>query len=356
MNINLLLSTILAGTISFAQPRKDFTKGPIMVNSNGVLDPRPIRANIPTKKVIPYEHVREADVVWSKRIWRVIDLREKFNHPLYYPLDEIEAGIWKTNPNAWSLWTIIRAHVLTGDLTLYSTYHPDWEQWNDGDGFQYPITSNVPGGNYYNNKEFREKLYPYLGYVPLDPFAVPLKSNLFPTEDSVICYEDPSGTRAPGEYHGEYIGEPGYLCEAQYAVEDTVWYTSKDIVQYKIKEDHFFDKEQSRKRVRIIGIAPCIYSRDKDGNITGTEELFWLYFPECRYVFQNFYLQSRDNDSHRMSYDDLFWKRMFQSYVVKESSIYNRDVDSYKSGLDALLESERIKDKLYTFEEELWSY
>ena len=33
--------------------------------------------------------MREADVMWSKRVWRVIDLKEKMNHPLYYPDEQI---------------------------------------------------------------------------------------------------------------------------------------------------------------------------------------------------------------------------------------------------------------------------
>ena len=70
-------------------------RGPIASPAPGVLDGVYVQEHIPTKKVIPYEHVREADVTWSKRVWSVIDLREKFNHPLYYPLDDIEDGKWK---------------------------------------------------------------------------------------------------------------------------------------------------------------------------------------------------------------------------------------------------------------------
>jgi len=44
-------------------------------------------------KVIQYPNVREADVLWSSRIWRVIDLREKINHPLYYPIEPIKGRI-----------------------------------------------------------------------------------------------------------------------------------------------------------------------------------------------------------------------------------------------------------------------
>ena len=57
-----------------------------------------------------------------------------------------------------------------------------------------------------------------------------------------------------------------------------------------------------------------------------------------------------------MSFDDLFWKRMFQSYVEKESNIYDRDIASYRSGVNALLESEKMKEKIFTFEHDLWSF
>ena len=117
-----------------------------------------------------------------------------------------------------------------------------------------------------------------------------------------------------------------------------------------------FDKERSKTERRVIGIAPIVYERDVNGNITGLRELFWLYFPECRYVFQNYFLANRHNDAQRMSLDDLFWKRMFQSYIVKESNIYGREIDSYKSGQDALLESEKIENRLNNIEADLWEY
>lgn len=36
---------------------------------------------------LAYAFVREADVMWSKRYWRVIDLREKINHVYFYPIE-----------------------------------------------------------------------------------------------------------------------------------------------------------------------------------------------------------------------------------------------------------------------------
>jgi len=317
-------------------------RGPIASPAPGVLDGVYVKEHIPTKKVVPYEYVREADVTWSKRVWSVIDLREKFNHPLYYPLDDINVlGAWNKNTTRWSLWTIIRYHVLWGDLTIYSPYDPEWQDYKDGDQFKYPIIVKdplVPVPNYYNSDVFKQAVFLYLGSIYRDPAAVPLKSWQYPADDSVIY--DP----ATGNY------------DAVYPPDDTTWYNSDEIVQYRLKEDWFFDKERSVMDRRIIGIAPVIYERDDAGNIIGFEELFWLYFPECRYVFQNFFVQNRNNDSQRMSFDDLFWKRMFQSYIIKESNLYDREIDSYKAGVDALLESEKIKEKIFNFEHDLWSF
>lgn len=329
-----LCALIIFGVQSHAQ----LVRGPIGVPAPGVLNGVYVPATVPTKKVIQYEHVREADVTWSKRVWSVIDLRQKFNHPLFYPMDEVQEGMWNKNLNVWSMWTIIRYHVLHGDLTVYSPFNPEWETWTDGDSFKYPVTPSKAGGNYFNDSLFREDVFIYLGTEVVDPFAPPLKSMVDPTEDSVI------------------YNPITQVWEAVYPAADTSWFLSQDIVQYKIKEDWFFDKERSQMDRRIIGIAPVVHQKDVNGNVTGLRELFWLYFPECRYVFQNFFLKNRHNDAQWMSLDDLFWKRMFQSYIVKESNLYNRNVDSYKAGVDALLESEAIKAQINNFEHDLWMF
>jgi gliding motility associated protien GldN len=320
-------------------------RGPISNPAPGVLDGVYVKEHIPTKKVVPYEFVREADVAWSKRVWRAIDMREKFNHPLYYPLDDLREGdgpdewIWKKNTTRWSLWTVIRYHIISGDLTLYSPFDPDWNAWKDGDLFKYPITPDKYGtsasGNFITDSLFRVyvKGMEYLGKEEFNANPEAIESVEYPGEDSVSA-------------DGDVVYYPN----------EFTWYTGEDIVQYRIKEDWFFDNERSVLDVRIIGICPVVYAKNADGNITGLKELFWLYFPECRYVFQNFFVQSRHNDSQRMSFDDLFWKRMFQSYITKESNLYDRELQNYRAGVDALLESEKIKEKIFTFEHDLWSF
>jgi hypothetical protein len=79
-----LVKYVVAGL--FAIP---FCCGVSTVNAQTVLDGPYVKEHTPTRKVVPYTHLREADVMWAKRIWRVIDLREKMNHPLYYPVEPI---------------------------------------------------------------------------------------------------------------------------------------------------------------------------------------------------------------------------------------------------------------------------
>ena len=145
-----------------------------------------------------------------------------------------------------------------------------------------------------------------------------------------------------------------------YPPRDTVWYNSEDIIEYRLKEDWFFDKERSKLDVRIIAIAPVVYEYEIDSNgdkmISGTRELFWLYFPHCRFVFNNYFTFNDKNDAQWMSYDDFFWKRRFNSHIYKESNVYDRTIDTYMFGRDALHEADNITNEIRNFEHDLWSF
>ena len=62
------------------------------------------------------------------------------------------------------------------------------------------------------------------------------------------------------------------------------------------------------------------------------------------------------NDAQRRTYEDLFQKRYFSSYIIKESNVYDRNVGEYARHMDALAESERIKEELFLLEHDLWHY
>jgi gliding motility associated protien GldN len=306
LSLNLIFSSIVA----------QLPGSGISLESN-VLDGVYIQEHIPTKRVVSYTHLREADVMWAKRVWRVIDLKEKMNHKLYYPLTPQNDRI--------SLFDVIKYGALTeGSLTVYSLKGLELD-----DKFRFPVK---PQNGNINDAEFKKELEGYFGVLKQNPVLVFNEETQ--EEEEVLDEFDNPVTK-----------------------DTTVFYASNEIVQYHLKEDWFFDKQRSVLDVRIIGISPVIIARDPVSDaIVGLQNLFWLYFPECRYVFQNFFVFNDANDSQRMSFDDLFWKREFSSYIKKESNVFDREISPNWDGLDALLESERIRTEMFTFEHDLWHF
>ncbi len=262
-----------------------------VLSQNKVLDKPWIKENTPTRRVIPYTHVREADVMWHRRIWRVIDLREKINHPLYYTITPIQ--------DRKSLFDVLKEGILEGTITAYS---------DADDEFTIQLTkaeAKNKMGRWKENKQY-------------DDFG----EEIVGAADST--YED---------------------------------YSSQDIVEYRLKEDWFFDRERSIMDVRIIGLAPARNNIDMTtGESKGKELMFWVYFPEARYVFANYDVFNRQNEAEKRTYEDIFWKRVFNSYIIKRSNVYDRNNREYLTGLDLILESDNIKDDIFNTEHDLWQF
>ena len=264
-----------------------------MAQTQTVLDGAYVPEHNPTRRMVPYPHLRQADVMWERRIWEVIDIRQKQNQSLYLPLEEIA--------NRKSLFDVIRKGILEDfSITAYSL------------------------GPTQEDDEFRYAMNPTEVDSVLNPIVLRYKEDL------------DTGEKIP--------------------VENKEPYTSDDIVAYKIKEVWLFDKQRSERYVRIIGLAPVVLLTNADGEVKGKKDLFWLYFPECRWVFANNEVYNLHNESHRMTFDDLFQKRMFSGYVIREDNVFNREIASYAKGIDALLESEKIKNNLFLMEHDLWHY
>lgn len=252
------------------------------------------KENTRTRRAIPYAHLREADVMWSKRVWRVIDLREKINHPLYYPSAPIL--------DRKSLFDVIKdAATKDGTITCF--------------------------GNPGLDDEFRVEL---------------TKSEI---EKQLVHWD--STNQAPDP------NNPDLMIAAPIKDVDI---NSEKIWKYWIKEDWFFDKQRSVLDVRIIGLCPVIEKEANGVKTGGDYPLFWIYFPEARPVFANQEVYMRHNDAERRTLEDIFWKRMFSSYVRKESNVYDRYISEYKLGIDALLESDRVKNDIFTWEHDLFHF
>jgi gliding motility associated protien GldN len=146
--------------------------------------------------------------------------------------------------------------------------------------------------------------------------------------------------------------ETGDLVETLIPIETT----SEEILQMEIKEDWFFDNERSVMDVRIIGICPMKEKLDDFGEFRGFSRLFWVYFPEARHVLANAEVYNVNKNAERRTYDDIFWKRQFGSYITKRSNVYDRVIEEYKTGLDALLESQALMDDIRIIEHDLWHF
>ena len=268
------------------------------VQAQDVLDGIYIKEHVPARKPIPYYYLREADVMWSKRLWRMLDLREKINHPLYYP--SVPLTDQPLN-DRYSLIGLLMYGVEKEGLVVYD------------------------GSN--------------------DQFQLPL---------SVGDLETALG----GGVDTVYVEDP-----ETYAMEMKVMAREKrveEIQRLMMKEEWYFDKQRSKLEVRIIGLCPIrTYFKDDDVDKENLimKQVMWVYYPSVRHLFANHEVFNPNNDAERRTFEDIFFKRRFSSYIYQETNVYNnRFIGLYRKGLDALLESEKIQEGFRRFEHDLWEF
>lgn len=246
------------------------------------------KTNILSAKVSPYASLRESDVMFSKRIWREIDLREKVNMIFASPKSR--------------LITVLTDAIQAGELTAY-----DASSTKDD----------------VNGDEFSVVLKPEEAMAKFaDSVLVPIFDKDGNQTGTVV---------KAGEFNPD------------------------SIVKFRIKEDWIFDKQRSVFEPRIVGIAPMI-KISAAGQAFDEQPAFWIYFPEARHLLVTQEVVNRNNDATGLSYDDIFMKRVFSSYIVKESNPEDLRIKDYAIGIDRLYESERVKKELMDFEHDLWSF
>jgi len=254
---------------------------------------------IDEREYLPYTFLREADVMWSKTIWRKIDLREKINLQFYYPQipDSIRIG---------ERMNLINTLIYGIQEDLIRPYVPD------------------------NYHEFKTE-------ISLDEVFVKMGGGI----DTIMITDINTGELVPQIIESEP--------------------RSDRVKEYLVKELWFFDRKRSQLEVRLIGICP-IYMDFREDDIDELEpipkKLFWVYYPDARYLLSHQEVFNwSGTDAERRTYDDVFINRYFSSYIVQESNMYNnRSINEYSIGVEALLEAERIKNTIFDFEQDLWEY
>ena len=258
----------------------------IQTESSGFLDEdRPLddiveETMMQERRILPYASIREADVFWKKRVWRVLDVREKMNFHFSYP------------PRPFV--SILTDAAVNGDLTAYAE-----EDFSEK----------------YEPEEVNDKLFSRDTVRSIDPETY--------EETLKVVYNelDPA-----------------------------------DITRFRIKEMWFFNEETSTMGVRILGVAPMRARFDDAGNFLFEEPMFWAYYPDIRELFGREKAYMVGNDAAPISWEDIMEMRLFSSYIYKESNVQDRRLEDYLTGVDKLVEAERIKNEIFNFEHDLWSY
>ena len=249
-------------------------------------------------KPLEYGYVDDRDILYSRMTWERVVLDERVNFPLSYPIDTNNIG-----SNRRSLYDVLMASIRNGEI------------------------ENIYDDSYFTSKRTLKDIQAALKRVDTTELGI-------------------EQLNAGEQLSAEYI--------------DTREITAADIVEYRIKGLWYFDKRLGELRYRILGIAPVA----PDVNFIDTDqqdlvELFWVFYPDARQVLHNAKAFNNENSAVPLTFDHLLNARRFNGYIFREENVQgDRTITEYISdnALMQLLESQRIKERIRDFEQDMWSY
>lgn len=257
-------------------------------------------------KPLPYGYVHDRDILMGKTVWEIIDLDERINFPLYFPIDTANIG-----KDRRSLFNVLIKGIKEGRIT------------------------EVYGDDYFNTKKSLKDMGSTFTYI-----------------DTIQAGRDEINTYYDEYMSGKRVLDPQYIDKREL--------TAQDISGFKIKGLWYFDKRQGELKYRMLGICPVAPEAREIGNENpDVIELFWVYFPAIRDVLHEAKAFNDKNSAMPITFDHLLNSRRFNALIYKEENVMgDRQIEDYMkdNAQMQLLESERVKDKIRNFEQDMWNY
>ncbi|RYF37833.1 MAG: gliding motility protein GldN [Chitinophagaceae bacterium] len=287
--------------------------------------------NYDNDKPLAYGYVHDRDILMGKTIWEFVDLNQRVNFPLLYPVDTANIG-----GDRRSLFNVLLGAIRKGEIT------------------------EVYADDYFNTKRTLKDMESVFTYIDtLDSGRDELNNNrdlYYPRETKAVVKKDRKG-RVVSSTPGGTVAAERQL-DAQYINKTEL--SPADVQGYRIKGYWYFDKRQGELKYRLLAICPvAIEARDIGKEKADPIELFWVYFPAAREVLHKHSAFNDRNSAMPITFDHLLNSRRFSGEIYKEENVMgDRQITDYMkdNAQFQLLESERIKDKIRDFEQDMWNY
>jgi len=244
---------------------------------------------------LAYEHLRYDDALYAEKVWRELDLREKMNQVFRYDNKE-------DNGDQRFISILINA-VKRGEVMAF-----------EDERFTKPLT--------------------------------------------VAQVQEKMGGSGADTTNVTDINDPSKIVER---VVTPKVFNAKTVMKIRIKEEWVFDREASRMFCRINAICPLKTEYIEGTKVErGQSPMFWIYYPDLRPTLARYDVYNPKNmGASRMTWEELFESRMFSSYIVK-STLDNAGLKNIRTMIKdpilQLLEGDNIKDRIFNYEQDLWSY
>ncbi|WP_293893088.1 gliding motility protein GldN [Flavobacterium sp.] len=257
-------------------------------------------------KPLPYGYVHDRDVLMGKTIWEFVDLDERINFPLYYPIDTAFVGKERR-----SLFDVLVKNIKSGKIT---------EVYTD---------------DYFNTKKTFKDMESSFTYIDTTDIG----------KDEINNYYDDYKS-------GAKVLDPQFINKKEL--------DASYISGYKIKGYWYFDKRQGELKYRLLALCPVTpEARDAGNENADVIDLFWVYFPTVRDILHESKAFNDKNSAMPITFDHLLNSRRFSGDIYKEENVYgDREIQQYMkdNSQNQLLESERVKEKIRSFESDMWNY